>query len=151
MKYISHRGNLTEVNPLLENTPDYIDLAIAEGFDVEIDVRFLNGKLYLGHDTPDYLIDIEWLTARKKSLWVHTKDVFSLSLLNEYDLNLFFHEKERHTIIHNSRFIWTHDIDESIDKSIIPLLQISDLDLFEKYKHVSGVCSDYIKILKNKK
>ena len=151
MKYISHRGDLTSINPLLENTPDYIDLAISEGFDVEIDVRFLNEKLYLGHDTPDYLIDVEWLIKRKKNLWIHTKDVFSLSLLNEYDLNLFFHEKERHTIIYNSKFIWTHDIEESTNKSIIPLLKILDLNLFEKYNFVSGVCSDYIKILKNKK
>jgi len=150
MKYISHRGNLKNINPSLENSPSYIDLAIKEGFDVEIDIRMFNGEIFLGHDTPDYSITVDWLIHRKENLWIHTKDIQSLVLLNEYDLNLFFHEKERHTIIHNTKFIWTHDIDESTDKSIIPLLKISDLESFEKFKHVAGVCSDYIQILKNK-
>lgn len=150
MKYISHRGNLDSINPSFENSPNYIDLAIKEGFDVEIDVRYLNGKLYLGHDNPDYGIDIEWLIQRSENLWIHTKDINSLYILNEYNLKIFFHEKESHTIIHNSKFIWTHNINEATNKSIIPLLGLSDLDSFEENKFVYGICSDYIKILKNK-
>ena len=39
MKLISHRGNLTEINPERENTEPYIDEAISKGYDVEVDVR----------------------------------------------------------------------------------------------------------------
>ena len=36
--YISHRGNLTGPIPEKENTVDYINDAIHQGFDVEIDI-----------------------------------------------------------------------------------------------------------------
>ena len=35
---ISHRGNLTGKQPELENTPSYIDAALAAGFKCEVDV-----------------------------------------------------------------------------------------------------------------
>ena len=50
---ISHRGNLTGKQPELENTPKYIDRAIAKGFYCEIDVHGKDGALYLGHDQGD--------------------------------------------------------------------------------------------------
>ena len=50
-KIISHRGNLIGVKPECENNPTYIDQAIAEGFDVEIDVWFIDGEFFLGHDS----------------------------------------------------------------------------------------------------
>ena len=53
MKLISHRGNIKEPNPKMENSPSYIDIAISSGYDVEIDIRFIDGKFYLGHDDPD--------------------------------------------------------------------------------------------------
>ena len=47
MRYISHRGNLTGRDPFRENTVEYIQEALDKGFDVEIDVRCVDGKLYL--------------------------------------------------------------------------------------------------------
>ena len=55
---IAHRGNLTGKNPEKENHPDYIDEAIDCGYDVEIDVWDDSGKLVLGHEVPQYEIDI---------------------------------------------------------------------------------------------
>jgi len=54
MKFISHRGNLTGPNPERENHPSYILEATANGFEVEIDLWYENGKLILGHDEPQY-------------------------------------------------------------------------------------------------
>ena len=59
MILISHRGNTEGCNEKKENSPDYIDNAISLGFDVEIDVRYLNGDLYLGHDLPQYKINLD--------------------------------------------------------------------------------------------
>src|SRR3990170_1571010 len=71
MKLISHRGNIIGPNPSRENTPSYIDTAISIGYDVEVDVNYINNKFYLGHDTPDYEITENWMEKRKNNLWVH--------------------------------------------------------------------------------
>ena len=54
MILISHRGNLNGKIPLRENEPDYIWLAIQAGYNVEIDIWFVDGKFKLGHDEPTY-------------------------------------------------------------------------------------------------
>ena len=56
MKIISHRGNLTGPNPIRENSIDYIEEAIAEGFDVEVDLWVDDNECYLGHDDPQYFV-----------------------------------------------------------------------------------------------
>jgi hypothetical protein len=51
MKLISHRGNLIGPN-VLENSPKFLIQAIEKGFDVEVDIRLIDKKWYLGHDNP---------------------------------------------------------------------------------------------------
>ena len=60
MKIISHRGNLNGVDSKNENKPETIVKALDLGFDVEIDIRVINGEIYLGHDEPQYKIDLEF-------------------------------------------------------------------------------------------
>ena len=59
---ISHRGNINGKNTHLENSEEYIEKAIREGFDCEIDVWFINGVYWLGHDEPQYKTSKEFLT-----------------------------------------------------------------------------------------
>lgn len=143
MLLISHRGNIAGIFPERENTKSYIDEAIGLGYDVEIDVRKIVDCLYLGHDTPDYEVSLEWLIDRKSSLWIHTKNFAGLSFLIDYDLRVFFHQKEEHTIINNCNIVWSHNIQEANEKSIIPLLDIDSINDFD-IKQVYGICSDYI-------
>ena len=42
MYLISHRGNIFGIQKNNENEPNYIENALKEGFNVEIDVRFEN-------------------------------------------------------------------------------------------------------------
>ena len=65
MLLISHRGNCDGLNQKQENTPDYIDAAINRGYDVEVDIWFLDDKFWLGHDRGDHEIAKEWLFDRK--------------------------------------------------------------------------------------
>ena len=142
---ISHRGNLDGPTPSLENRPSYIENAIQKGFDVEIDLRVEHGKLFLGHDKSQYDVNLEWLLHHSENLWVHCKDVNALEIcLQSHNLRCFFHEKERHTIISN-HMIWTHDIEEAVSSSIIPLIseKVTSNTFFEKYFHVYGICTDY--------
>lgn len=142
MIIISHRGNLVGRVPQLENSPDYIDKAINSGFDVEIDVRWDNG-IWLGHDIAQYPIDANWLLNRKDSLWVHIKDIRNSQPIINSGLRCFFHEQERHSLILNSQYVWTHDLSEAATFSIIPLLSKSDIGLYPNYIHVKGICTDY--------
>ena len=50
MKIISHRGNIRGSIPEKENRPSYIDCALGNGYDVEIDINTVDGELWLGHD-----------------------------------------------------------------------------------------------------
>ena len=77
-KLISHRGNINGKDISLENNPSYIDTAIKQGYDVEIDFWYVNNQLYLGHDTFQYGINLSWLVERKTSLWIHCKNLPSV-------------------------------------------------------------------------
>ena len=75
MRIISHRGNIRGRVPGRENAPSYIDCAIGNGYDVEIDARLIDGELWLGHDQPQYKITWNWIFQRQKNVWVHCKNV----------------------------------------------------------------------------
>ena len=145
MKLISHRGNLSGPSPENENKIPYVQRAIDRGYDVEIDVRLIDNNLYLGHDSPDYLVDLSWLLDRKEHLLVHAKNFQAMSFLIKYDLRIFYHQVEKHTVIGNTKNLWSCDIGEATEKSIIPLISLEEV---EKYKNLVGnfygVCSDYV-------
>ena len=79
MKIISHRGNLSNPDPDLENRPDRIEEVISKGFDCEIDVRMEKGSFLLGHDFGQYKVEYEWLKNLSDYLWIHCKDHTSIA------------------------------------------------------------------------
>lgn len=141
MILISHRGNLNGRVVDLENTPEYIDLAISKGFDVEIDVWLVDGKIYLGHDSPEVDIAKSFLSERKDRLWVHCKNVDMVSFLNlEKGLfNFFWHENDTLTLTSNG-YIWAYPGKQPIKNSVAVLPEINQ-DLITG---CVGVCSDFI-------
>lgn len=143
MILISHRGNTSDIITSKENTTSYIDQTINLGYHVEIDVRFIDNKIFLGHDTPDEEISLDWLLSRKNVLWIHTKNFAALSYLIDFDLKVFYHQKENHTIINNCNIIWSHELKETNEKSIIPLLSKNDIEKYDG-KKVFGICSDFV-------
>tara|TARA_R100000008_G_scaffold59031_1_gene36772 strand:- start:1777 stop:2241 length:465 start_codon:yes stop_codon:yes gene_type:complete len=145
MILISHRGNLDGLNPERENSPDYIDEAIAKGYDVEVDVwyyRVNQDWVWLGHDEPEYTVKKEWLLDRKNNLWIHCKNFNALTQLVNTELRIFYHEKEQYTILNNG-LIWAHNIEEIDDRCIIPLLSRESV-LEYNQAGFYGVCSDFI-------
>lgn len=151
MILISHRGNIDLVKPERENSPEYIQEAIDAGYDVEIDVRCMSdGSLYLGHDEPDYEVTEQWLIDRKDKLWVHTKNFEALSYLLDSPLRIFFHSKEDHTIIYNTKLIWSHLLVEANERSIIPLIDREAIKNADNWmdENIYGICSDYVGLIK---
>ena len=97
--FISHRGNLNGEEPEYENTTDYINNALSKGFECEIDVWFVKNEFYLGHDTPEEKIDIEFILNNEKNLWIHCKNLECLEKFNDIKTpNYFWHENDKYTL-----------------------------------------------------
>jgi len=138
---ISHRGNINGKFESYENEPNYIDLAISKGYDVEVDVWFIDNILWLGHDNPQYGVDFNWFKDRLSKLWIHCKDIDSVLFFKEcgYDFNYFWHQED-HITLTSLNFIWAYPGKQPIKGSISVLPEINNEDI----NLCLGVCSDFI-------
>ena len=93
MFFISHRGNINGPNPVDENKVQYINDCLDKNFDVEIDLWFKKNQFYLGHDEPQYEVGLDYLSNKK--FWIHCKNLECFYELSKYDLNYFWHEKDK--------------------------------------------------------
>ena len=139
MILISHRGKINGRMPSLENSPYFIDAAIQKKYDVEIDLRTRNGKLFLGHDEPQYEVNDEWLTERIDKLWVHCKNVELLNWIRSTSLHWFWHEEDTLTLT-SLNFIWVYPGKQPIKNSIAVMPEIHNDDISQ----CLGICSDLI-------
>ena len=142
MILISHRGNVDGKKPHLENHPDYINEALDLGYDVEIDVWFVDGKFMLGHDEPLYETDYKFLMNEK--LWVHAKNLDALIELKKYAIHYFWHENDTVTLT-SKNYIWAYPGKQPIKGSIAVMPERSDDDISK----CKGICSDVIKKYKD--
>ena len=95
--YISHRGNIDGRIINVENSPEYINRALSQDYEVEIDVWFVNDSFYLGHDEPLYLVDEEFLENDK--LWCHAKNEESFyKMLSNSKIHCFWHQTDDYTL-----------------------------------------------------
>ena len=145
MIYISHRGNISNVNSELENSPDYITEALKQGYHVEIDLWRVDNILYLGHDEPQYKIHQDFLN--NKYFYVHCKNNDALLFMskNPMECDYFWHQDDKYTLT-SKNIIWVHPSAPLLEDSICVLPEISrNSDLSLCY----GICSDYIERYKN--
>ena len=137
MRIIAHRGNIDGPNRETENKPDTIRLAIERGFDVEIDVWYLDGRYYLGHDFPETPTSYEFLAQFAHRLWVHCKHLDSLLQLKDL-MNCFYHDKDIYTLTSRG-YIWGN-INSPTHPNVIQVMP-------EKSGTFSsscfGLCTDY--------
>lgn len=146
MRFIAHRGNIHGPNPKEENTINYILNAISNGFDVEIDVWYIDGCLYLGHDKPLYLVhDFDFFKTNVNRLWCHCKNVQALDILLPMGIHCFIHDKDNATLTSHN-IVWLYPTDTiNVNNSICVLPELHDFHI----KHIEkciGICSDYIKL-----
>jgi hypothetical protein len=141
MKIISHRGNLSGPETSEENHPEDIDIALLQGFDVEVDVWWDQG-IYLGHDDPEYKISKEWLLDRKDHLWVHCKNLeAAFQLSNEFkcfcsDVDPFCFMSQGH--------IWVNDVTvHPPNNCVVPLLGLEDIKNYQFKGAAFAICTDY--------
>jgi len=140
MLFIAHRGNFSGKNPARENEPGYIDEALALGYDVEIDLRIVNNRLYLGHDTPQYSVSAEWLFDRQENIWIHCKNLqaFHWAICKQLK-HAFFHDQDDYTLT-TCHKIWTFPGKAVVPLSILVLFENDVLPEVEMF----GYCSDVV-------
>jgi hypothetical protein len=149
MIFIAHRGNLNGPRIDLENNPRYINEALDLGFNVEVDIWYVNNQFLLGHDEPIYPTDIEWLSIRSGLLWIHCKDKTSLQelhLLNRQSniFNFFWHENDLATLT-SKGYIWALPGKQPIKNSIAVMPELYN----DNVSACIGICSDFIVKYKN--
>jgi len=144
MFLISHRGNISGKLPERENTVDYIQEALELGYDVEVDVWKTGNELYLGHDGPENLIELEFL--RNDKLWCHAKNVDSLVTMMNRGIHCFWHQTDDVTLTSRG-YLWTYPGKPLAENSICVMPELSE----QPMENSVGVCSDFIDNYRNKK
>ena len=143
MKLISHRGNINGRLESYENEPNYVDLAIKKGYDVEVDVWYVNDMLWLGHDKPDYGVDFRWFRDRIAKLWIHCKNLESVCFFNtnsvDYPFNYFWHQTDDITLT-SLNYIWAYPGKQPIENSVAVMPELHN----DNTSLCFGVCSDFI-------
>ncbi|MDC3218569.1 hypothetical protein OAU12_03415 [Flavobacteriaceae bacterium] len=148
MILISHRGNL-EGKCGFENQPERIDYVLFLGFKVEIDLWVKSNEMFLGHDNPEFKIDLNWLFQRGENIWIHCKNLMAVELLNslevKHKLNYFFHDTDFCTLT-SKGYIWVYPGKQPVKNSIAVMPEIHNDDISD----CLGICSDYILNYDNK-
>lgn len=151
MKIISHRGNIRGPVPDKENRPSYIDCAIGNGYEVEVDLRCIDGELWLGHDNPQYKIDNAWMDKRKEYLWIHCKNLQAAKECQKNNYNSFCHSQDPFVYTSDGK-IWIHNDHTNLtffdDTIIVPVIDKNNVDNFlnngPKGNNIPfAICTDY--------
>lgn len=101
---IAHRGN-RKGKTEHENRPVYLSNAARDHF-VEVDVWYVNDKIFLGHDEPTYEVSIDFLKDEK--FFCHAKNIEALHrMLEEPDIHCFWHENDLVTLT-SKGYVWKY-------------------------------------------
>jgi hypothetical protein len=139
---IAHRGNQHGPSES-ENNPVQIVATISGGYDVEVDIWYVDDELYLGHDGPDHKIDHDYLKAIADEAWFHCKNLEALNFFknNHPDFKYFWHQEDHYTLTSNG-YIWTYPGQPVTENSILVNLGVPNLEDYEVVPY--AICSDYV-------
>lgn len=144
-QHICHRGNVNGPVKELENNFGVLIQRAIQDMDVEIDVWYHEGSLWLGHDKPEYKITLEWLASSKRRL-IHCKDGKTLEYLmlesgkRALDLHLFYHTNEHYAITTRGHIIVCPG-QALLQGSLCMMPEMANYTEEETYKCFS-ICSD---------
>lgn len=140
MIYICHRGNINGKILEEENNPNKIDFCLKSGYDVEIDVWYLNGELFLGHDEAQYKINEQFI--KNTNLWCHAKNLAALCYMLKNKISCFWHQNDSYTITSNG-YIWCYPNMPLIDNCIAVMPELANYDL-KNLKTCYAICTDEV-------
>jgi hypothetical protein len=147
MKLIAHRGLFNGPDRTLENKPSQILEALKQGFDCEVDLWVVNSEYCLGHDSPQYYVNKDFLNTI--GLWIHAKNLAALRWLNETDHNYFWHQEDDFTLT-SRNWIWTYPGKELTQQSVMVMPEWNDPEFVNLNLNCYGICSDFVSKIKSK-
>lgn len=148
MRIIAHRGLVDGPNMTLENNPGHILNTLNSGFDCEIDLWKVQESLYLGHDSPVYKIDVDFLY--NQGLWIHAKNIEAFQFLtSQFSLNYFWHQEDNYTLTSNG-CIWAYPGQPVTEQCVAVLPERLDPSLDNLPRHVYAICTDFCHIVQEK-
>ena len=139
MHLISHRGNLTGKKPELENTPDYINAALAQGYKCEVDIFGYHNKLYLGHDDAQIETSVSYL--QQDSIIAHAKNLDALAAMLQANIHCFYHHNDNYTLT-SRNWIWAFP--GKPGTFVHPCIAVLPENYATDVTDFDGVCSDFI-------
>lgn len=157
MLFISHRGNLNGPIPERENSPQYIDEALAAGFHVEVDVFVdSSGKIWLGNKSAvlQWSVPYGWLQDRAEHLLLHLKNTEATNLFSSTytSWHFFCNEKDPYSLTSKGYILyWSRNVKkDTVNKyCLLPFIEKETLWKYSRLiPSAGGVISDYIKPLK---
>lgn len=144
MYLIAHRGNLNGPNKETENTPQQITLCISKNYNCEIDVWVINNKWWLGHDGPQYEIQLSFIIDNCHMLWCHCKNLDAFqNLLKIKDVNCFYHNTDDY-VLTSKGYIWCYPGKIIPNDNGIVVMPEWNYELKYDKNIVRGICTDYI-------
>ena len=124
----------------------YIMDAICNGYDVEIDVWYVNGQYFLGHSSPLYCVDPAFFDAYAHRLWCHAKNPEALHALlwhaSTYNLRVFWHNEDDYTITSNGK-VWVYPGKTLLPGSICVMPEQASYSI-DELKRCYAICTDNI-------
>lgn len=143
MLIISHRANIDGPDPSIENKPEAIEFAMSKQFSVEVDLRMYKGKLYFGHDEPQYETTLDFMKQNDGYLWTHCKDRDAFEYALKHNFNCFWHDTDDYTMTNHS-YVWAYPGKEKIGQLTIAVMPERFWTKEETIaKDFFGVCTDY--------
>ena len=125
-----------------------------------IDVHAYNGgrpeevhcdmELWLGHDTPQYQINLSFLTINEDRLWCHAKNFHALTFLIQHGFHTFSHDKDTH-VLTSKGIIWAY-IGKEIDKNticVMPERAVYSTYTNTELRQAKGICTDCVYTIQN--
>lgn len=148
MKLIAHRANTNGPNSNTENNPDKIIECIENGYNVEVDIRYdiKTDTLWLGHDTPEYMVNWWWLAGKADHLWIHCKDIQTLHEFSTKtsSYNYFWHQNDDYTLT-SKNYIWSYPGKSYTSNTVIVMPETVNIDLkMLSVYNCYGVCTDFV-------
>ena len=141
MKIISHRGLVDGPNPAIENSPDAIRAALGEFFLVEVDIRMVDGKLWFGHDEPQYEVPEDFI--HNPDIIFHAKDRLALHYLAQRDVHHFWHQDDAYTYTSHG-WVWAYPGQLAAGRECIAVMpEINFSPEIINQSRFTGVCTDY--------
>ena len=143
-RLIAHRGNRFGPNVFAENSPEYLADAMRDGFDCEVDLWSEDGALFLGHDYPQYPVDLSWLSSNQRMLWIHCKNPDAVAAMSVTALHWFFHENDTYTLT-SKGYVWMFPGAPSVGPKGVMLFFGNENPMSEIHLNSAhAVCGDYV-------